>query len=243
MPLLWLLVPLVFLTPAPSGAWGQSWRLPVPDRGTAAPFAYDRAHPFARGQRRGVDLVVRPGAAVRSACGGRVTHAGAVPRFGRGVTIRCGDLAATELGLASVAVSRGDVVLPGQAIGTAGPRGAVRLGARRSDDRWGWVDPSLLVRGVRRTSPLLPAGRRAPRAPGAVARPHGRPVRSASPRRAPQPVGVAALEGGLDVVALLVALGATLLLVGVPLHLVAGRMRPRGRTAARRVRATVDRTA
>jgi len=45
---------------------------------------------FAAGQHRGVDLSAPPGARVRSACAGRVTFAGTVPRGGRTVSVRCG---------------------------------------------------------------------------------------------------------------------------------------------------------
>jgi hypothetical protein len=239
MPLLWPLLLLVALTSATGGAWGQSWRLPVPAARVAAPFAYDRAQPFARGARRGVDLRVPPGAPVAAACGGRVTYAGRVPGHGLGVTVRCGALAATELGLRSVSVRRGDEVLPGAPLGAAGARGVVRLGARRRDDRWGWVDPLLLVRGER---PRLPLVGRAPRAP--------RPILGTPPARhfawraaRDRPVAAPA-QATFDATALVIAVGVVLLLVGVPLHLIAWRRRPFGtRGGARRRHRTVGRTA
>src|SRR4051794_23733098 len=83
----------------------ERWRWPVESRTLVGRFAYSPREPFATAQRRGIDIAVAPGAAVRSACGGRVTFAGHVPGGrGLGVTVRCGALVATQLGLGRLAV-------------------------------------------------------------------------------------------------------------------------------------------
>jgi Peptidase family M23 len=178
--LLLLYCAVAVLTPSPAAAaeeGGPRWRSPVAHAELAAPYAFDPSHPFAARQRRGVDLVAAPGTEVDSACGGLVTYAGRVPWGGRGVTIRCGALVATHLGLEALTVGRGTRVVPGQRLGLAGPRGVVRLGARVAGRRWGYIDPlGLLTRDIG-PRPLLPTVR-APRAPGpSVRRPFGiRPV-------------------------------------------------------------------
>src|SRR3954451_1223883 len=102
----------------------ERWRWPVESRTLAGRFAYSPRHPFATAQRRGIDIAGSPGAAARSACGGRVTFAGHVPG-GRvlGVTVRCGALVATHLGLGRLAVPRGSRVRPGAPLGALGPGG------------------------------------------------------------------------------------------------------------------------
>jgi hypothetical protein len=137
--------------------------MPVARATVAAGFTYARIRPFAAGQRRGVDLRARPGAPVGAACGGRVTYAGPTPggprrAAGDAVTVRCGRLMATHLGLTRPRVATGDVVAPGRVLGTVGPTGIVRLGARVAHDRWGWIDPLPLIQD-RPTPPLLPLGR------------------------------------------------------------------------------------
>jgi len=205
--LLSLLVPLVLpgAAVAASGApdaTGARWRMPVAGAEVAGRFAYDRGRPFRAGQRRGIDLVARPGAPVRSACAGRVTHAGPVPWGGRGVTVRCGALVATHLGLGSLAVRRGASVAAGQRLGTVPAAGRVRLGARVAAERWGWVDPLGLVDAPREPPPLVPAVRipRAPHAPRPVRAPRpgpaARPVRTGPvPTSGPVPLTVLAWSG------------------------------------------------
>jgi murein DD-endopeptidase MepM/ murein hydrolase activator NlpD len=193
------------------------WRWPVESRALAGRFAYTPRHPFAAAQRRGIDIAAAPGAAVRSACGGRVTFAGSVPGGrGRGVTVRCGALIATHLGLGRVAVRRGARVVPGTRLGAVGPAGRVRLGARRLGSRFGYVDPLALLRETRvPVDPALPLGRspRSPRgpAPAPLRRP-ARPVASA-PRAAGVPTAAWA--------------GLALLAAGVPLGGILRRSRRR----------------
>lgn len=173
-----LLTALALVLPAGAGASPQHdrWRRPLPGA-VVGSFTFDPAAPYVRGRRRGIDVVGRSGDAVRAVCSGRVTHAGRVPAWGRGVTLRCGPLVATELGLADVAVRRGDVVVRGGRVGGLGPRGVLRLGARRAGERQGYVDPERLLSDGRPWGP-------APVAPS-VRRRFVRPA----PRPRPAPVG------------------------------------------------------
>jgi hypothetical protein len=163
--------------PAPAS---DGWRWPL--RGEVVQrFAYSRAHAFAAGARRGIGVAGAPGARVGAACAGRVTFAGRLPAGGRGVTVRCGALLATHLGLGRVAVRRGATVLAGTRLGALGRSGTLRLGARRAADRFGYVDPLTLLGEAPGDGPVpaAPLGR-APQAPVA---PAARPA--ASPARAP----------------------------------------------------------
>jgi murein DD-endopeptidase MepM/ murein hydrolase activator NlpD len=154
-----------------------TWRWPLRGR-VVGRFRLTPRAPYARGQRRGIDVAAPPGSEVRAACAGRVTFTGALPRLGLAVSVRCGALVATYLRLARVAVRRGAAVWPGLRLGTLGPAGLLRLGARRAADRRGYVDPLTLLRDAGPSPPALgpaPRGRR----------PRGsRPLRPA-PRLAP----------------------------------------------------------
>ncbi|MEI2702996.1 MAG: M23 family metallopeptidase [Baekduia sp.] len=173
---------LLIVPPAEAG-----WHPPLDEVEVAEPFAYDRSAPFAAGQRRGADLAAAPGAPVRAVCSGRVRHAGRLPGGGRGVSIDCGALIATELGLALVELRRDDAVRAGQRIGAAGKTGRIRLGARRDGDPFAYRDPlALLDDPAEPTDPLL-----APRArgrPRAGVPPAPAPVPAASPAPSPSPV-------------------------------------------------------
>jgi Peptidase family M23 len=177
---------------APGAAPRAAWRWPL--RGSVVGgFRLTPDAPFARGQRRGIDVGASPGAPVRAACPGRVTFAGPLPHGGLAVTVRCGSLFATYLRLGELAIRRGSKVAGGERLGTLGPDGRLRLGARRAGDRRGYVDPLTLLREPTPTAPpaLGPAPRpRRPR-PAAVpppARPRPAPSLARSePRSLPWP--------------------------------------------------------
>jgi murein DD-endopeptidase MepM/ murein hydrolase activator NlpD len=176
----------------------ERWRRPLPGGAVAGSFTFERAIPYVRGRRRGIDFRGREGARVVAPCAGIVTYSGRVPGpWGRGVTLRCaGGLVATELGLASVAVTRGALVVTGEVVGTLGDRGLLRLGAREAADRQGYLDPAALLGGE--DGPSVPVlappssqppreARRLPLAPRAVAPPPA----AARPRAAARPHAVA----------------------------------------------------
>jgi hypothetical protein len=165
-------------------AASRSWRWPL--RGdVVGRFHFSRRAPFMRGQRRGVDIAAAPGTAVRAACGGRVVFAGAVPDRGLAVTVRCGSVRATFLGLGRLAVRAGAHLARGAPLGALGPAGRLRLGARRAGDRHGYVDPLLLI--GEDPPPFPPVASRAPRAVPRPERPAPRAVPLAGPTATPAP--------------------------------------------------------
>jgi len=165
-------------SPSPPHA---TWRWPLRGRVVGA-FRLTPHAPFARGQRRGIDIAASPGAPVRAACPGRVTFAGPLPHNGMAVTVRCGSLVATYLDLDGVAVRRSTHAAVGQRLGAVGPGGRLRLGARRAGDRRGYVDPLTLLRDPRPTDPP---------ALGTAPRPH-RPRPAPVPIPAPHPASAPA---------------------------------------------------
>ena len=169
-----------------AGAGGWRWPLRGPVVGA---FHVSPRAPFARGQRRGIDVSARPGAVVRAVCPGRVTFTGALPHRGLAVSVRCGALMATYLGLGRIATHTGSHVASGGALGTLGATGRLRLGARRASDRRGYVDPLLLLADGARPLPHLgPAPRGLRRRPLPPTRPAPRPIAPAPP---PAPGGSA----------------------------------------------------
>jgi hypothetical protein len=193
-----LLLALLGASPAEA-----AWRWPL--RGEVRrPFVVTVQRPYGAGQHRGVDLAAHPGAAVRSACTGRVRFAGRVGRLGRVVSVRCGGLVATYLDLGAVHVVRGGRVAAGQRLGAAGPGGELHLGAR--DARSGrYVDPLTLLRTPRGPS-LGPAPSGAPRAR------RERPAApTAAPVASPAPAGVPVVAwAGLALVAAALPAGGLL---------------------------------
>ena len=148
----------VLVPPAvPSAALAERWLRPVPGE-VARTFHYSRGAPFTPGAHRGVDLAAPPGTAVRSACAGRVVHAGRVA--GRGVvSVRCGARRVTHLPLRSIGVRAGARVRAGASIGTLGAgHGGLHLGVRAEGDPFGYVDPMTLLPGAER--PLAPVAAR-----------------------------------------------------------------------------------
>jgi murein DD-endopeptidase MepM/ murein hydrolase activator NlpD len=135
-----------------AGAAGWRWPLRGPVVGA---FHVSPDAPFARGQRRGIDVSAASGAVVRAACPGRVTFAGPLPRRGLGVSVRCGALVATYLGLGRLAVRAGLRVGRGTDLGALGSTGRLRLGARRAGDRRGYLDPLTLLAAAHPAPPRL----------------------------------------------------------------------------------------
>jgi murein DD-endopeptidase MepM/ murein hydrolase activator NlpD len=185
------------LTPlaAPSAALAGRWSRPVPGE-VARPFDYTRAAPFAGGAHRGADLAAPPGTVVRSACSGRVVHAGAVAGPDLVVSVRCGGRRVSHLPLATVDVRPGTKIDAGTRLGTlAAGHPGLHLGVRREGDRFGYEDPVPLLTPPRALPPAAaPVRRDRPRpAPRPVARPLGpvpapRPlVRPLRPETAPRP--------------------------------------------------------
>jgi murein DD-endopeptidase MepM/ murein hydrolase activator NlpD len=162
-------------------AGATSWRWPLRGPVVGAFHLSPRA-PFARGQRRGIDVAAHPGEVVRAACPGRVTFTGALPHHGLAVSMRCGSLMATYLGLGRLATHTRADVDRGDPLGTLGPTGRLRLGARRVADRRGYVDPlALLADGAPPLPPLGPAPRALRRRPFPPTRPAPRPIAPAMP--------------------------------------------------------------
>jgi hypothetical protein len=162
-------------------AGAVAWRWPVRGPVIGAFHVSPRA-PFARGQRRGIDVSARPGTVVRAACPGRVTFTGALPHRGLAVTVRCGRLMATYLGLGNLATHARSRVGRGDALGTLGATGRLRLSARRASDRRGYVDPLLLLAdGVPPLPHLAPAPRELRRHRLPPTRPAPRPIAPATP--------------------------------------------------------------
>jgi hypothetical protein len=71
------------------------------------------------------------------------------------VSVRCGASVATYLRLGHLSARRGARVGVGAPLGTLGPAGLLRLGARRASDRRGYVDPLSLLRDPRPTAPRV----------------------------------------------------------------------------------------
>lgn len=139
----------------PPGAQAQAqaeapvrYELPV-EGGVLRPFEAP-GHEYGPGHR-GVDLVARPGTAVRAAAGGEVTFAGLVAGE-RWVSVRHADGVVTSYGaVSSLAVRTGQVVDRGQVLGTATgthgdellrPEAGLHWGARRGGV---YIDPLELL--------------------------------------------------------------------------------------------------
>src|SRR3954454_10061407 len=157
---------LALLLFAPSAA-AAAWHRPV-DAPVAQGFAYSASRPFAAGQRRGLDFAVRAGARVRAPCTGRVTYAGAVPGRGLGVTLHCGRLTATLLGLSSLSTHAGLLAPAGTPVGLASGALPLRLGARVTGHRFAYRDPLPLLGSD--PAPPSPSPLAPPRGPSADAR-------------------------------------------------------------------------
>src|SRR6476646_7797927 len=132
---------------APAPALGWSW----PVTGSVLTgFAFDRAHPYAAGQHRGVDIGAAEGAAVSAPVAGTVSFAGSVPSSGKTVSIETADgYSVTLVDLGSYSVRRGQEAAARDVVGTVVPGGVdaelqepyVHLGVRVISDAQGYVDP------------------------------------------------------------------------------------------------------
>ena len=155
-----LLVTLVLTLMNAAVARAERWLPPLRDAGVAREFDFDPGAPFARGTLRGVRLQTEPGALVRAPCSGRVTFAGRHPRLGNAITLRCGRLVATTLGLERTRVRRGAAIPVGIPIGTLGRPGLLHLGARVATRRFGYLDPLTLIGDAAGPPLLAPPPRR-----------------------------------------------------------------------------------
>src|ERR1700751_1459111 len=99
-----LIVLLLLLLWAPAAqAWTWPVRGPVVQR-----FSFDKAHPYAAGEPRGIDIGSSGGVAVLAPSSGTVTFAGSVPGNGTTVAIEtAGGLVVTLTHLGSISVERG----------------------------------------------------------------------------------------------------------------------------------------
>ncbi|HET6696917.1 MAG TPA: M23 family metallopeptidase, partial [Gaiellaceae bacterium] len=80
--------------------------------------------PYAAEQHRGLDVAAPTGSLVRAPASGVVSFAGTVPGGGRSATIQTADgYSVTLVHLGSVAVARGQEVVEGDGVGTAGRSG------------------------------------------------------------------------------------------------------------------------
>jgi hypothetical protein len=144
-----LVVVLLLLLWAPAA---EAWTWPV--RGPVVEgFSFDKQHPYAAGQRRGIDIGSSGGVPVLAPASGTVTFAGSVPGKGMCVTIATADgLAVTLAHLGSVSVEKGAAVGEGATIGTVGTGATsevggtyVHLGIRVASDPNGYLDPLSLL--------------------------------------------------------------------------------------------------
>ncbi len=211
---------------SPVAADAAQWQWPLAQHRLAARFDFDRSDPYRAGARRGVTLSGDPGVAVRAVCSGSVSFAGLLPDGRRGVTLRCGPLAATEIGFGHGEVSRGEAVLAGQPLGSLGASGLLTIGARRWGERNGYSDPLELLAAAPSSlplAPLAPRGRRtAP--PRAAAR---APLRAGKRPRSTTPWLLGAVWLGLGISG--AAIGAGIALNGRRQR-GAMRLAPAGRT-------------
>jgi len=203
-----LALSLTALLVSPLTSEADQWQWPLARHQLSGRFDFDRSDPYRAGARRGITLSGQPGAKVRAVCSGVVSFVGPLPDGRRGVTLRCGGLAATELGLQQSQVSGGETVIAGQPIGSLGPGALLSVGARLEDERNGYRDPLALLAAPPTSlplAPLAPRGRRIPPAP----RPAPRAAPSAGTQAA-APWLLAAAWLGLGISGAAIGAGITL---------------------------------
>ncbi len=176
-----LLVALL-VTPAPAAA--AAWHWPLDSRQIAERFSFDQGDRYRRGAHRGVTLRGAGGSEVKAVCSGIVSFSGRLPDRRHAVTLQCGRLAATEIGLSATTVRRGQTLLAGQPLGRLGSDGLLQVGARLQRRRDGYRDPLPLFAAVPTVPVLAPLAPRAPR--GGAARRGPRAALRAPLRAAPQ---------------------------------------------------------
>ena len=137
----------------------RAWVWPV-DGPVLRPFSFDRSHPYAAGQHRGIDIGARTGTEVVAPAKGVVSFAGTVPTGAKTVSIQTPlGYTATLVHLGSIGVRQGALVAEGDVVGTVGPSGTPELsepyvyfGVRLTADEQGYVDPFGLLPPARRPS-------------------------------------------------------------------------------------------
>src|SRR3977135_515054 len=146
-----VLVLLLLLFVPAAGAW--TWPVQGPVLQT---FSFERAHPYAAGQHRGIAIGAAEGAAVLAPASGVVTFAGTVPTNGKTITIETpSGLAVSLTHLGSIDVARSANIDEGAAVGTVGPSGTpefdvpyVHLGLREAANDQGYLDPLAFLPGL-----------------------------------------------------------------------------------------------
>jgi len=126
----------------------RAWTWPV-DGPVVRGFSFDRDHPYAAGEHRGIDIQAVVGEDVLSPTAGIVSFAGTVPSGGKTISIRTpSGTTVTLLHLGSIGVRRGVSVNEAAVVGSAGPSDDpeltephVYLGVRTSADPQGYLDP------------------------------------------------------------------------------------------------------
>ncbi len=216
--LLTALLAVLLVTPAPAAA--AAWRWPLDTRQIAERFSFDQGDRYRRGAHRGVTLRGAGGSEVKAVCSGTVSFSGRLPDRRRAVTLQCGRLAATEIGLSVATVRSGQRLLAGQSLGRLGSDGLLQVGARLQRRRDGYLDPLPLFAAVPTTPVLAPLAPRAPR--GGAARRGPRAALRAPLRPAPQSAALT-----------LWLLGAAWLGLGAAATAIGAGIALRGRRAAR----------
>ena len=129
-------------------ASARAWTWPL-DGQVLRGFDFDRAHPYAGGQHRGIDIAASVGAPVLAPAEGVVSFAGTVPTGGKTISIQTPfGKTVTLQRLGSLRVTRGQTVGEGSAVASAGPSTDaelpdphVYLGIRTTADPQGYLDP------------------------------------------------------------------------------------------------------
>ncbi|TML56074.1 MAG: M23 family metallopeptidase [Actinobacteria bacterium] len=165
---------------APASAFGWSWPVGGP---VLTFFSFDRAHPYAAGQHRGIDIGAAVGTSVEAPVSGSVSFAGSVPGSGKTVSIlSAGGYSVTLVHLGAYSVQRGEAVSEGEVVGAVGPSGNaevpqpyVHLGVRLASDPQGYVDPLAYLPGQQPGPPVPPPD------PGGVPAPPPEPAPGGDP--------------------------------------------------------------